>query len=65
VDKQFELGVVTVSVFTANGECHIEDWDPDDAEKALEYAGETAHCDDVKRVEFYDARGRKRRVFRN
>ena len=51
-DKSIRLGVVTVTVNTADGLSDIQDWAPEDAAEAREYAAETAHCRDVKSVDF-------------
>jgi len=60
--KLFELGLVTVKIFTIKGEQYLEDWASDDADKARDYASETACCSDVAKVEFQY--GRERRVYR-
>lgn len=54
--KTFPLGVVVVSVTSADGATHIEDWNPRDAVKAKEYAEETAQCGDVLSVDYYNAK---------
>lgn len=51
-EEEFELGVVTVEVTTTTGECHFEDWNPKDADEALDYAEATAHCSDVSKTVF-------------
>jgi len=60
---QFRLGVVTIEVFTNSGECHVEDWAPQDAGEARDYASETACCSDVTKVEFRN--GSEHRVYVN
>lgn len=62
-DERFELGSVTVEVFTFQGERHLEDWALDDADEARDYASETACCSDVAKVEF--RYGSERRVYKN
>ena len=56
VTKEFALGVVVVTIGTADGAEHIEDWNPKDAAKAKEYASETSHCSDVAWTRFEDTR---------
>lgn len=55
-EEAFKFGVVTVEVTTTAGECHIEDWNPKDADEALDYARETAQCSNVSRTVFKDNR---------
>lgn len=64
-NESFELGVVTVEVTTTKGKCHIEDWDPKDADTALEYAEATAQCSDVSGTVFTDNRFDRTKSFKN
>lgn len=64
-NESFELCVVTVEVTTTKGECHIEDWNPKDANEALEYAEETAQCSDVSGTVFTDKRFNRTKSFKN
>jgi len=64
-EVEFQLGVVTVTVHCTDGESHIEDWNPKDAKKALEYARETSTCLDVKSVDFANNLTGKEQSFTN
>jgi hypothetical protein len=61
--KRFVLGVVTVTINLKNGKQHVEDWDPQDADEAREYASETARCSDVAAIEFWDNRTNEKRLY--
>lgn len=50
--KTFPIGKVTVEVFTKDGTSSVEDWAPEDAEEARDFARETADCTDVAKVEY-------------
>lgn len=52
----YKNGVVVVTVHTANGKSHLEDWPPEASDEAREYAVQTSSCSDVKSVDYYNAK---------
>jgi len=44
-----------MTVLLDDGNSEIIDWHPDDAEYVQEFSQETAYCEDVKSVGFYNA----------
>ncbi len=64
-EEPFQLGVVVVTVHATDGISHIEDWNPKDAKEAKKYAAHTAHCSDVKSVDFEDHRTGKKATYTN
>ena len=53
-DANFELGALTVTIFTTDGIGNIEDWNQVDADEAEKYASEVAFYTDVLFVVFED-----------